>query len=121
MNVGMTAGIIGGVAAALIVLVIIIYCCCCRKKTEEQEYAMGSVSLKPLQTFTHTQFIATIKWRGQFMDHVPLMIQYRMFNLKTLGTNVGKVLSLDLETKQKFSCTLHVVALCRLLGLSPLH
>ncbi|XP_065815752.1 cell surface A33 antigen-like [Labrus bergylta] len=41
MNIGSTAGIIGGVVAALIALIIIIYCCCCRKKEEEEEYAMG--------------------------------------------------------------------------------
>ncbi|KAG7234640.1 hypothetical protein INR49_004165 [Caranx melampygus] len=41
MNIGSTAGIIGGVVAALIVLIIIIYCCCCRKKNKEEEYAMG--------------------------------------------------------------------------------
>ncbi|KAM9765770.1 cell surface A33 antigen-like [Menidia menidia] len=44
MNIGSTAGIIGGVVAALIVLIVIIYCCCCRKKKEgEEEYAMGKV------------------------------------------------------------------------------
>nr|XP_046247699.1 cell surface A33 antigen-like [Scatophagus argus] len=42
MNIGSTAGIIGGVVAALIVLVIVIYCCCCRKKKQEEEYAMGA-------------------------------------------------------------------------------
>ncbi|XP_068455515.1 cell surface A33 antigen-like [Clinocottus analis] len=42
MNIGSTAGIIGGVVAALIVLGIVVYCCCCRKKKKEQEeYAMG--------------------------------------------------------------------------------
>ncbi|KAL7405862.1 hypothetical protein ABVT39_008946 [Epinephelus coioides] len=41
MNIGSTAGIIGGVVAALIVLIIIIYCCCCRKKKKEEEYTMG--------------------------------------------------------------------------------
>uniref|UniRef100_A0A3Q3GK08 Ig-like domain-containing protein n=1 Tax=Labrus bergylta TaxID=56723 RepID=A0A3Q3GK08_9LABR len=42
MNIGSTAGIIGGVVAALIALIIIIYCCCCRKKKgDEEEYAMG--------------------------------------------------------------------------------
>ncbi|KAM7014892.1 LOW QUALITY PROTEIN: cell surface A33 antigen-like [Tautogolabrus adspersus] len=42
MNIGSTAGIIGGVVAALIALIIIIYCCCCKKKKkEEEEYAMG--------------------------------------------------------------------------------
>uniref|UniRef100_A0A671WZ22 Ig-like domain-containing protein n=1 Tax=Sparus aurata TaxID=8175 RepID=A0A671WZ22_SPAAU len=41
MNVGSTAGIIGGVVAALIVLIVVIYCCCCRKKKKEEEYAMG--------------------------------------------------------------------------------
>ncbi|XP_042349133.1 cell surface A33 antigen-like [Plectropomus leopardus] len=41
MNIGSTAGIIGGVVAALIVLIIIIYCCCCRKKEKKEEYAMG--------------------------------------------------------------------------------
>lgn len=41
MNIGSTAGIIGGVVAALIILVIVIYCCCCRKKKKEEEYAMG--------------------------------------------------------------------------------
>nr|XP_033473246.1 cell surface A33 antigen-like [Epinephelus lanceolatus] len=41
MNIGSTAGIIGGVVAALIALIIIIYCCCCRKKKKEEEYAMG--------------------------------------------------------------------------------
>ncbi|KAF7645437.1 hypothetical protein LDENG_00204430, partial [Lucifuga dentata] len=41
MNIGSTAGIIGGVVAALVVFVIIIYCCCCRKKKEkEDEYTM---------------------------------------------------------------------------------
>ncbi|CAJ1049476.1 cell surface A33 antigen-like [Xyrichtys novacula] len=41
MNIGSTAGIIGGVVAALIVLIVIIYCCCCRKKKKDEEYAMG--------------------------------------------------------------------------------
>ncbi|KAK5915563.1 hypothetical protein CesoFtcFv8_001143 [Champsocephalus esox] len=41
MNIGSTAGIIGGVVALLIVLIIVIYCCCCRKKKKEEEYAMG--------------------------------------------------------------------------------
>ncbi|KAK5874185.1 hypothetical protein PBY51_019157 [Eleginops maclovinus] len=41
MNIGSTAGIIGGVVALLIALIIVIYCCCCRKKKEEEEYAMG--------------------------------------------------------------------------------
>ncbi|XP_060890998.1 cell surface A33 antigen-like isoform X3 [Labrus mixtus] len=41
MNIGSTAGIIGGVVAALIALIIIIYCCCCRKKKQDEEYAMG--------------------------------------------------------------------------------
>ncbi|KAG8001287.1 Pirin, partial [Nibea albiflora] len=41
MNIGSTAGIIGGVVAALIVLIIVIYCCCCRKKKTDEEYAMG--------------------------------------------------------------------------------
>ncbi|CAK6970791.1 cell surface A33 antigen-like [Scomber scombrus] len=42
MNIGSTAGIIGGVVAGLIVLIIVIYCCCCRKKKEKgEEYAMG--------------------------------------------------------------------------------
>ncbi|XP_036952388.1 cell surface A33 antigen-like [Acanthopagrus latus] len=41
MNIGSTAGIIGGVVAALILLIVVIYCCCCRKKNKEEEYAMG--------------------------------------------------------------------------------
>ncbi|XP_070759361.1 cell surface A33 antigen-like [Enoplosus armatus] len=41
MNIGSTAGIIGGVVAFLILLIVIIYCCCCRKKKKEEEYAMG--------------------------------------------------------------------------------
>lgn len=41
MNIGSTAGIIGGVVAALIALIVVIYCCCCRKKKKEEEYAMG--------------------------------------------------------------------------------
>ncbi|KAI4830906.1 hypothetical protein KUCAC02_002507 [Chaenocephalus aceratus] len=41
MNIGSTAGIIGGVVALLIVLIIVIYCCCCKKKKKEEEYAMG--------------------------------------------------------------------------------
>uniref|UniRef100_A0A3Q3X0X5 Ig-like domain-containing protein n=1 Tax=Mola mola TaxID=94237 RepID=A0A3Q3X0X5_MOLML len=42
MNIGSTAGIIGGVVAALLILIILIYCCCCRKKNKEkEEYAMG--------------------------------------------------------------------------------
>ncbi|XP_040887242.1 cell surface A33 antigen-like [Toxotes jaculatrix] len=41
MNIGSTAGIIGGAVALLIILIIIIYCCCCRKKNKEEEYAMG--------------------------------------------------------------------------------
>ncbi|XP_029354041.1 glycoprotein A33 (transmembrane), paralog a [Echeneis naucrates] len=41
MNIGSTAGIIGGVVALLIILIIIIYCCCCRKKKKDEEYAMG--------------------------------------------------------------------------------
>ncbi|XP_029904454.1 cell surface A33 antigen-like [Myripristis murdjan] len=44
MNIGSTAGIIGGVVAALIVLIIIIYCCCCRKKGDkDEEYTMAPV------------------------------------------------------------------------------
>uniref|UniRef100_A0A3B3HQI1 Ig-like domain-containing protein n=1 Tax=Oryzias latipes TaxID=8090 RepID=A0A3B3HQI1_ORYLA len=43
LNIGSTAGIIGGVAAALILLVIIICCCYCRKKKQQEEaYAMGA-------------------------------------------------------------------------------
>lgn len=42
MNIGSTAGIIGGVVFCLIILVIIIVCCCRYKKKKEQEqYAMG--------------------------------------------------------------------------------
>ncbi|KAJ8246661.1 hypothetical protein GJAV_G00254010 [Gymnothorax javanicus] len=41
MNIGSTAGIIGGCVAALLVLVIIIYCCCRRKKEESKEYPEG--------------------------------------------------------------------------------
>ncbi|XP_056135120.1 cell surface A33 antigen-like [Lampris incognitus] len=42
MNIGFTAGIIGGAVAALVILVIIIYCCCCRKKNDnKEEYTMG--------------------------------------------------------------------------------
>lgn len=42
MNIGSTAGIIGGVVFLLILLVIIIICCCRYKKKKEQEqYAMG--------------------------------------------------------------------------------
>ncbi|KAM6943495.1 cell surface A33 antigen-like [Xenentodon cancila] len=41
MNIGSTAGIIGGVVAALILLIIIIYCCCCKKKKQNEEYVMG--------------------------------------------------------------------------------
>ncbi|XP_041936301.1 glycoprotein A33 (transmembrane), paralog a [Alosa sapidissima] len=41
MNMGMTAGIIGGVVAAILSLILIIYCCCCRKKKVVEEYAMG--------------------------------------------------------------------------------
>ncbi|XP_047435696.1 cell surface A33 antigen-like [Mugil cephalus] len=43
MNIGSTAGIIGGAVAVLIILIIVIYCCCCRKKNKEEEYAMGNV------------------------------------------------------------------------------
>ncbi|XP_043955272.1 cell surface A33 antigen-like [Gambusia affinis] len=44
MNIGSTAGIIGGVIAALLILIIIIYCCCCRKKDDNKEnYAMAPV------------------------------------------------------------------------------
>ncbi|XP_061596755.1 glycoprotein A33 (transmembrane), paralog a [Cololabis saira] len=42
MNIGSTAGIIGGVIAALIILIIVIYCCCCKKKKQDEEYAMGA-------------------------------------------------------------------------------
>ncbi|XP_037611719.1 cell surface A33 antigen-like [Sebastes umbrosus] len=44
MNLGSTAGIIGGVVALLVVglLILIIYCCCCRKKKKDDEYAMGA-------------------------------------------------------------------------------
>ncbi|XP_063067662.1 glycoprotein A33 (transmembrane), paralog a [Engraulis encrasicolus] len=41
MNIGSTAGIIGGACAALLILIIVIYCCCCRKKKGEEEYEMG--------------------------------------------------------------------------------
>lgn len=40
MNMGATAGIIGGCAAALVILLIIIYCCCCRNKNEKEEHEM---------------------------------------------------------------------------------
>ncbi|XP_035267603.1 glycoprotein A33 (transmembrane), paralog a isoform X1 [Anguilla anguilla] len=43
MNIGSTAGIIGGCVAALLLLAIIVYCCCCRKKkNEDKEYPMGT-------------------------------------------------------------------------------
>ncbi|KAJ8352804.1 hypothetical protein SKAU_G00242800 [Synaphobranchus kaupii] len=45
MNIGSTAGIIGGCIAALLVLGIVVYCCCCKKKKKEKEpveYAMGT-------------------------------------------------------------------------------
>ncbi|KAG5851600.1 hypothetical protein ANANG_G00053370 [Anguilla anguilla] len=43
MNIGSTAGIIGGCVAALLLLAIIVYCCCCRKKKDEdKEYPMGT-------------------------------------------------------------------------------
>ncbi|XP_035537963.1 cell surface A33 antigen-like [Morone saxatilis] len=42
MNIGSTAGIIGGVVFLIILLLIICICCyCCRKKKKEEEYAMG--------------------------------------------------------------------------------
>uniref|UniRef100_A0A8C4HZ27 Ig-like domain-containing protein n=1 Tax=Dicentrarchus labrax TaxID=13489 RepID=A0A8C4HZ27_DICLA len=41
MNIGSTAGIIGGVVFLIILLLIIGICCfCCRKKKKEEEYAM---------------------------------------------------------------------------------
>ncbi|XP_036400625.1 glycoprotein A33 (transmembrane), paralog a [Megalops cyprinoides] len=40
MNIGSTAGIIGGSVAALLVLLIVIYCCCCRKKEQPEEYGV---------------------------------------------------------------------------------
>ncbi|XP_041838581.1 cell surface A33 antigen-like [Melanotaenia boesemani] len=40
MQIGSTAGIIGGVLAFLIILVVIICCCCCRKKKNKEEFAM---------------------------------------------------------------------------------
>ncbi|KAJ8283085.1 hypothetical protein COCON_G00056040 [Conger conger] len=42
MNIGSTAGIIGGCVAGLLVLVIVIYCCC-KKKKKEEDYAMGTM------------------------------------------------------------------------------
>ncbi|KAJ8405967.1 hypothetical protein AAFF_G00308550 [Aldrovandia affinis] len=42
MNIGSTAGIIGGCVAALLVIGIIVYCCCCRKKAQPEEFAMGA-------------------------------------------------------------------------------
>ncbi|KAM4609422.1 V-set and immunoglobulin domain-containing protein 2-like [Polymixia lowei] len=41
MNLGATAGIIGGVLAGILVLGIVIYCCC-RKKDKNDKYAQGS-------------------------------------------------------------------------------
>ncbi|XP_031702468.1 cell surface A33 antigen-like isoform X2 [Anarrhichthys ocellatus] len=43
MNIGSTAGIIGGVAALLVVIIVAICCCCCikKRKKKEEEYAMG--------------------------------------------------------------------------------
>ncbi|XP_054830839.1 cell surface A33 antigen [Eublepharis macularius] len=35
MNIGLYAGIIGGVVAAIIAIGIIAYCCCCRKRKDE--------------------------------------------------------------------------------------
>ncbi|CAL8350928.1 unnamed protein product [Merluccius merluccius] len=43
MNMGATAGLIGGGVAILLILGIVIYCCCCRKKKEKvEEYAMNN-------------------------------------------------------------------------------
>ncbi|XP_048095482.1 cell surface A33 antigen-like [Alosa alosa] len=41
MNIGSTAGIIGGCAAGLLVLLIVVYCCCCRKKKNAPDHEMG--------------------------------------------------------------------------------
>ncbi|XP_076119808.1 uncharacterized protein gpa33b [Alosa pseudoharengus] len=41
MNIGSTAGIIGGCAAGLVVLLIVVYCCCCRKKKNAPDHEMG--------------------------------------------------------------------------------
>lgn len=45
MNMGATAGIIGGVLAGLLILGIVIYCCCCKKKGKEDKYAEEYVLL----------------------------------------------------------------------------
>ncbi|KAF7656393.1 hypothetical protein LDENG_00041870 [Lucifuga dentata] len=42
MNIGATAGIIGGVLAGLLCGGIIIYCCCCWEKGKKDKYAEGS-------------------------------------------------------------------------------
>ncbi|XP_053471828.1 cell surface A33 antigen [Ictalurus furcatus] len=44
MNIGSTAGIIGGCLVVLLLLIVVIVCCCrrCRKKDMSEEYAIGS-------------------------------------------------------------------------------
>uniref|UniRef100_A0ACB8FGV5 Uncharacterized protein n=1 Tax=Sphaerodactylus townsendi TaxID=933632 RepID=A0ACB8FGV5_9SAUR len=39
MNIGLYAGVIGGIVAAIIVIGIIAYCCCCRKR-KDKDYEM---------------------------------------------------------------------------------
>ncbi|KAL8190717.1 UNVERIFIED_CONTAM: hypothetical protein K2H54_059727 [Gekko kuhli] len=39
MNIGLYAGIIGGIVAAIIVIGIIAYCCCCRER-KDKDYEM---------------------------------------------------------------------------------
>ncbi|XP_077198391.1 cell surface A33 antigen [Paroedura picta] len=39
MNIGLYAGVIGGIVAAIIVIGIIAYCCCCRKQ-KDKDYEM---------------------------------------------------------------------------------
>uniref|UniRef100_UPI003AAE58D7 V-set and immunoglobulin domain-containing protein 2-like n=1 Tax=Centroberyx gerrardi TaxID=166262 RepID=UPI003AAE58D7 len=41
MNIGATAGIIGGILAGILCLGVVIYCCC-RKKNQKDKYAEGS-------------------------------------------------------------------------------
>ncbi|KAL2081515.1 hypothetical protein ACEWY4_023368 [Coilia grayii] len=40
MNIGATAGIVGGCVAGGVALLIVVYCCCCRKKKKTPQYEM---------------------------------------------------------------------------------
>ncbi|XP_070606291.1 cell surface A33 antigen [Erythrolamprus reginae] len=47
MNVGLYAGIIGGVLAAIIIISILVYCCCCKKSNKDYEATETENTFQP--------------------------------------------------------------------------